>query len=99
MTPLSVTCLYDLTAKPELRDAMEQALIALQRAIRACEGCLGADLFVDTSDDTLFVFIEHWQTQDDRNASGAALGKGIFGPIIDAAAVPPRKRLLVSPSA
>jgi len=91
---MTVTCLYDLTARPDMRAEMAQSLMTLEQAVQACPGCLGTALLTDAGDATKFVFIEHWQTLEARDAAGTALGKSLFGPIMAASATPPARRLL-----
>ena len=95
---VAVTCLYNLTARSDMCKAMAQSLVLLEQEVRACSGCLGTTLLTDIGDATLFVFIEHWRTQEDREAAGAVLGKSLFAPIMAAAMTPPARRLLARPS-
>lgn len=89
-----MSCFYDLSAQPDMATDMRAALEALQQAVGGCEGCLGLNCWSMRRDDRLFLLIEHWRSVADREADGAVLGKIAFGPIMAAAAIPPRKRLI-----
>ena len=82
--PLSVVA--TITAKPEFRSEVRQALLAVVPPSRAEAGCLQYDLHASRSNPDSFVMIERWQddaTLDHHMATPhfAALGKAIDGKV------------------
>lgn len=72
MSKKQLTITATITAKPEKRDLVKQALLDLIPPTLKEEGCLNYDLHQDNENPDRFFFYENWATRDlwlNHNAS------------------------------
>ncbi len=91
---MSVLRHYKMTARPGEGPALRAALLALANRVRALGGCSDVEILRDPRDPSTYVFIEHWRSIDDHEASGKQLGRAAFEPVLALLAGPPDGRYL-----
>lgn len=93
---MTIICRYDLSASAETAGALRTALKVLAQKVEACAGCDRVEVFVDQGDPLAFTMVEHWRSQADRDAAGAALGRAAFAEVMGALSQKPVMRLFNS---
>ncbi|WP_411341235.1 antibiotic biosynthesis monooxygenase [Sphingopyxis sp. J-6] len=85
---------YQMTAINGREDELKSALILLAQKVIAMEGCVDLQLFQDQKAPDTFIFIEHWRSLADHEASGKKLGREAFSEVMAAVSAPPLTRCL-----
>ncbi len=85
---------YVMRAAEGQGGALRQALEALAAKVSPLPGCEAVELFVDTREPDVCMFVEHWASIEAHKAAGAALGKEAFAPVMATLASPPEGRYL-----
>jgi heme oxygenase (mycobilin-producing) len=81
---MTVARCYILIAADGNEEALLGGLYALSNIVRPLDGCEGIELLRDAGNPKRFIFIEKWISADAQKASGAAIPKEAFGPIMGA---------------
>lgn len=87
---------YKMQALPGQGGALATILADLAARVSPLKGCEKVELFADSKDADIFVFVEHWACVEDHQAAGAALGKEAFAPVLALLAIAPEGRYLKS---
>lgn len=80
---------YQMTAINGREDDLKSALVLLAQKVRAMEGCEDLQLFQDPKTPEAFIFMEHWRSLADHEASGKILGREAFSEVMAALSAPP----------
>jgi len=80
---------YRMVAARGREAELMQALTDLRRQVQSLEGSLNVDLFHDTKDPSIFIFIERWESIDAHKAAGSKLPKESLGRVMAVLAQPP----------
>ena len=86
---MTITQIYVLRAQPGAADALVCTLRDLAALVAPLPGCDCVEIAADASAADTYAFIERWQSEEDRLAGGAALGKEAFKPLSQHLAAPP----------
>ncbi|NOU52516.1 antibiotic biosynthesis monooxygenase [Pseudoalteromonas sp. JBTF-M23] len=60
-----LTCIAKLTAKEEYKQTVQSELKKLVLPTRQEAGCISYDMHIDNDNDTVFMFYERWEKEQD----------------------------------
>ncbi|MFC3173689.1 putative quinol monooxygenase [Novosphingobium bradum] len=91
---MEVVVHYAMTARPDRGPELGALLLDLAGRLATMPGCQGTRTLVDQANPATFVFIEFWASAESQATAGAALGKAVFGAIMQCLDGPPQMRKL-----
>lgn len=63
-----LTCIAKIKAQEEHKETVLSELTKIVLPTQKEQGCINYDLHVDNTDDSIFMFHETWESEDDLNA-------------------------------
>lgn len=81
--------IYTLTATAGQDAVLEAALVALKAIVTAMDGCEQFIVGREQKPAGLYTVLELWTTVEAHRASGSAIPKSAFGPVMGALSGPP----------
>ncbi len=86
---MTIARYYRMVAAQGKETELLQALGDLRREVQSLQGSQEVDLFQDTKDPSIFIFIERWASIDAHKAAGSKLPKESLGRVMAVLAQPP----------
>lgn len=80
---------YQMIALNGREDDLKSALVSLAQKVGTMETCVDVQIFQDPKAPGTFIFMEHWRSMADHEASGKLLGRDAYSEVMAALSAPP----------